>query len=389
MNRYIIKKLSEIAKLIMWQSPTSDTYNSERKWLPFYQWKKDFWEIYPTPEVWCNEPIKVVEKWDILISVRAPVWPTNLCNETSCIGRWLAWIRPKLEILELSYLRYYFKKYETEISKLWKWSTFVSITKSDLENLEIPLPPLSTQASIVERLDSAMVEIDEARRQTESALASAREVWESTLESVFASGGEGWEDTKLQYHIELILWFAFKSKGYSESEEDILLLRGDNIMQGYIRHEDIKRWKKSEYDEYIKYQLREDDILLAMDRPWTKAWLKCAKLEKEYLPALLVQRTACLRNKKTINNSFLYYIVKSKKFMNHLLSVQTGSGVPHISWQQILDFCFHISPFPEQSRIVAHLDAVRAETESLEKLYTEKLASLDELRRSVLAEAFS
>ena len=42
-------------------------------------------------------------------------------------------------------------------------------------------------------------------------------------------------------------------------------------MQGYIRHEDIKRWKKSEYDEYIKYQLREDDILLAMDRPWTKA----------------------------------------------------------------------------------------------------------------------
>lgn len=45
-------------------------------------------------------------------------------------------------------------------------------------------------------------------------------------------------------------------------------------------------------------------------------------------------------------------------------------------------------PLSEQSRIVAHLDAVRAETERLEQLYTEKLASLDELRRSVLAEAF-
>ena len=42
-----------------------------------------------------------------------------------------------------------------------------------------------------------MAEIDEARRQTESALASAREVWESTLESVFAGSGEGWEEKRL------------------------------------------------------------------------------------------------------------------------------------------------------------------------------------------------
>lgn len=46
-------------------------------------------------------------------------------------------------------------------------------------------------------------------------------------------------------------------------------------------------------------------------------------------------------------------------------------------------------PLSEQSRIVAHLDAVRAETERLEKLYTEKLASLDELKKSILQEAFS
>ena len=53
------------------------------------------------------------------------------------------------------------------------------------------------------------------------------------------------------------------------------------------------------------------------------------------------------------------------------------------------EFKIPLPKFDAQSRIVAHLDAVRAETESLERLYREKLASLDELRRSVLAEAFS
>ena len=102
----------------------------------------------------------------------------------------------------MSFYLIHIKKYFEDVAV---GATVKSLRMRHFEDLEIPLPPLSTQASIVARLDSAMAEIDEARRQTESALASAREVWESTLESVFAGGGEGWEDTKLQYHIELIL----------------------------------------------------------------------------------------------------------------------------------------------------------------------------------------
>ena len=68
---------------------------------------------------------------------------------------------------------------------------------SEYKEIQIPFPPLPTQLAIVARLDSAMAEIDKARRQTESALASAREVWESTLESVFTRGGEEWEEKML------------------------------------------------------------------------------------------------------------------------------------------------------------------------------------------------
>jgi type I restriction enzyme, S subunit len=66
-----------------------------------------------------------------------------------------------------------------------------------LTDFEIPLPPLSVQLDIVARLDSTMTEIDSLREETESALTSTRELWESTLESVFASGRKDWEEKKL------------------------------------------------------------------------------------------------------------------------------------------------------------------------------------------------
>lgn len=85
--------LSDVAKIIMGQSPPSSTYNSTGKGLPFFQGKTDFGEMYPTPRVYCTEPNRIAEPGDILITVRAPVGPTNINFVQSCIGRGLAAIR--------------------------------------------------------------------------------------------------------------------------------------------------------------------------------------------------------------------------------------------------------------------------------------------------------
>ena len=79
----------EIA-LTMGQSPPSNTYNTERKGLPFFQGKADFGNKYPVATVWCDSPQKIAEKGSILFSVRAPVGEINLNLERSCIGRGLA-----------------------------------------------------------------------------------------------------------------------------------------------------------------------------------------------------------------------------------------------------------------------------------------------------------
>jgi hypothetical protein len=85
--------LGEVAEIFMGQSPPGSTYNNRGNGLPFFQGKAQFGEVFPVPDKWCSEPLRIAHKGDILVSVRAPVGPTNLAVEKCCIGRGLAAIR--------------------------------------------------------------------------------------------------------------------------------------------------------------------------------------------------------------------------------------------------------------------------------------------------------
>lgn len=286
------------------------------------------------------------------------------------------------------YLVYEYVSGATE--KMQSHSTGIRNLKFDeYKEIEIPLPSLPEQQRIVSILDECFAAIDKAKANAEQNLLNAKELFESYLQGVFEKKGDGWVKTSLKNEIELLSGFAFKSKYYSEINDDILLVRGENIMQGYFRWEDVKRWNRDEFEEYKRFQLFENDVVLAMDRPWVKAGLKCAKISKNELPSLLVQRTASLRCKKNLDAGFLFYLIKSSAFTNHLLGVQTGIGVPHISGKQILDFNFNRPSLKDQQTIVRQLDALRAETQKLEAVYEKKIADLEELKKSILQKAFA
>lgn len=71
------------------------------------------------------------------------------------------------------------------------------------------------------------------------------------------------------------------------------------------------------------------------------------------------------------------------------MGIQTGIGVPHISGQQIKDFSLLKPPIAEQAKIADQLDSLSAETQRLEAIYQQKLAALDELKKSLLHKAFN
>jgi type I restriction enzyme, S subunit len=127
--------LIEVADLIMGQSPPSSTYNEEGDGLPFFQGKTDFGFRYPAPRLYCSTPLRIARPNDILLSVRAPVGPTNIADRECCIGRGLAAIRPR--DINGDFLFFNLRYIEGSIASLGSGSTFHAINKSQVATLEV------------------------------------------------------------------------------------------------------------------------------------------------------------------------------------------------------------------------------------------------------------
>lgn len=160
-----LRPLKDFADVIMGQSPPSTSYNFEGDGLPFFQGKAEFESTYPRVKKWCNSPTKLAEQGDVLLSVRAPVGPTNVCPEKSCIGRGLAAIRPKKNKSDTFFLLYYLRFIENQLANRGKGSTFASINREDVETIKIPDVDYDNQRFIVKLLSKAEF-IIEKRRQT-------------------------------------------------------------------------------------------------------------------------------------------------------------------------------------------------------------------------------
>ncbi|EOJ5999948.1 restriction endonuclease subunit S [Cronobacter sakazakii] len=173
-------RLSEAFYLEMGQSPLSEHYNQLQDGIPFFQGKADFGDIYPTARYWCNLPSKLSEKDDVLLSVRAPVGPTNLSPYQCCIGRGLAAIRCLCDFSH-HYLLFAFRALQPRLESLATGTTFSAISKSDIEPFLIPVPSVNEQLRIVSKINELMSLCDQLEQQSLTSLEAHQQLVETIL----------------------------------------------------------------------------------------------------------------------------------------------------------------------------------------------------------------
>ncbi len=148
--------LSDLANIVMGQSPDGETYNMEGVGMIFYQGRADFGNRFPTPRVYTTDPTRYAKEGDLLLSVRAPVGDINIAPHGCCIGRGLAALRSKNNCQ--SFLFYQMLELEQVFNISDDDGTvFGSINKDDLYNIEIVIPTtqemssFEKQASIIDK----------------------------------------------------------------------------------------------------------------------------------------------------------------------------------------------------------------------------------------------
>ena len=146
----MLSKLSDLAIIIMGQSPSSNCYNSINVGLPFLQGRTTFGRIFPTFDTWTTCWNKEAAKGDILLTVRAPVGDINIAPTELAIGRGIAAIRATS--CHPIYLFYLLEANKTFFTNNSTGTIFDSIKYNDISNMVFNVHSYAEQLYIVDTI---------------------------------------------------------------------------------------------------------------------------------------------------------------------------------------------------------------------------------------------
>lgn len=392
--------LGEVAEVIAGQSPEGSYYNSKGDGTPFYQGKKEFGEKFlGEPTTWTTKITKLAQPGDILMSVRAPVGPINFAVEEICIGRGLAAIRSS-ERIDRQYL-FYFLLHKQPVISGNTGAVFDSINRNQIASIEVPLPSLDHQAKIVEKLDVAFSEIDLLESNLALNLKNVKELWLSLLSDT--SGVHNFDSEiiigqsrkRSDFKLMKLSEICDFSRGltYSKSDEveksNNIVLRASNIdlNSNSLNLEDLRYIKDSikiKSDKIVK-----KDSLIICTASGSKAHVgKVALIDQNYGYAFggfmgqLSPLPEC-------DPKFLFYILTSREFKDHLMNLNDGTNINNLRFSDIADYEILLPSLEDQREIANKLDSVSVEIERLQNKSAIQKDFASMLRHSLMNEAFS
>ena len=276
----------------------------------------------------------------------------------------LTLIKPKKELLNSYFLKYYLNS--NEIKTLAK----NSITSSGVGNLNVgtvrkfpvPIPPLPEQQRIVSILDKAFAAIDQAKANAEQNLQNAKALFESYLQGMFESKGDGWEEKLLENCFKLKSGDNLTAKQMLKGDFPVF---GGNGIAGY----------------HNKFNLSGSNVIVG------RVGALCGNVRHINESIWLTDNAFKVVNYKyDFDHSFLTFLLNHKD----LRSYARQAAQPVISNSSLKGVVLNFpKSIKEQRTIVRQLDALRAETQKMEVLYQKKMDDLDELKKSILQKAFA
>jgi type I restriction enzyme S subunit len=413
---WVSAKLPEIAKINMGQSPPGRSYNSRSDGLPFFQGKTDFGERYPTVRVWCSQPKKTAHPGDLLISVRAPVGPTNVADRVCAIGRGLAAITP-LGGIPSEFILFRLRVLEPELALSGTGSTFSAISRKDLEEIDIGVPPLPEQKRIVAKVEELLARVN----TTKERLAKVSMILKRFRQAVLAAACSGhltadWRDKQLHtnssnqpldgnedlpssWSLKSIRDLASSKRGsiqsgpfgsnllHSEFQPTGILVIGiDNVLDGKFSFGKQHRISHQKYELLKKYAARPLDVLVTVMATVGRCCVVPPDIETAIITKHVYRITADLA---VVNPYYLMQCIRGcPEVLAQVQSEIQGVTRPGINGAILKGINIPLPPITEQHEIVRRVEAMFKLADAVEKRVAAATARAEKLTQAILAKAF-
>lgn len=379
-----VKKLKECCTIIAGQSPESKYYNSNGDGLPFFQGKADFGELYPSIRVYCSQPTKIAEKDDILLSVRAPVGPTNLAPCKVCIGRGLTAIRPS-EVLLTRYVLLFFRYFEAQLASKGTGTTFKAITQDVVKNLEIPIPPLPEQERIVARIEELFSQLDagvETLKKTKAQLAVYRqavlkEAFSSELSSKTVEIREIVDDIRIGPFGTMLHKSDYISGG-------VPVINPQHIKSGKILLSASVTVSEEKARDLSAYRLQTNDIIMGRRGEMGRA-AAITDVENGWLCGT---GSILFRLKPNFDAGFYAQILSSPDVVHYLEEHATGTTMKNLNEDIVQYIPVPFVTAEMQRDITMKMDCKMSVCDSIEQTVDIALQQAEAMRQSILKDAF-
>ena len=380
-----VQSLSLAADVVMGQSPPGASYNEDGVGAPFFQGKAEFGQMYPTVRKWTTAGNKHAKVGDILLSVRAPVGPTNVADIDCVIGRGLAAIRAKKHMNQV-FLLWFLRSFEHEIAAKGTGTTFDSISGDALRNHLINVPPLEEQEKIVEILEEQLSRLDAALESVRAVRAKAarfrRSLLNSTLNGIVIDSMGMVEKLPLSDCAEMSLGIMLdKAKG---SGAYLTPYMGNiNVRWGEFNQTDLKLMDIKPEQMERSLARKGDVIVCEGGEPGrTAVW-------NNEQPVAIQKALHRVRPFAEMNSNFIGYCLELefRGVSEHQLF--TGTTIKHLPKEKLKTLRIPKPPLQEQEKIVEILEEQLSRLNASLAVAEEIERKSSALRRSLLHAAFT
>ena len=258
-----------------------------------------------------------------------------------------------------------------------------TLNKAKLKEIIVAIPSLQEQKRIVALLDTVFADLEQTRAKTEQNLKNARELFDSYLQQVFSQKGEGWVEKTLK---EASLDFGRgKSKHRPRNDESLYSGKYPFVQTGDVRN-----------CEHLitKYSKTYNEVGLAQSKLWPKGTI-CITIAANIAETGILDFDSCFPDSVigvVVNPEFTtipYVEFLLQSFKAILQAKGKGSAQDNINMGTFEKLNFPFPDINKQNEIVKSLNELMTSVQKLEVIYQQKLASLDELKKSILQKAFS